>query len=235
MSSEVGSGHISIFPVMTGFKSRVAKETKSAGAEGAKTFESGFKRAGVKAGRTLGRDLKSAMSSAAGDLGAAELGKLNGQVASASAALSKARLRQQDDAGKVRIAEVRLQEAIAKSGADSSLAVAAEERLAAARRVHGTATDAVAAASLRLKAAQDSVRAATELTALAATRGANGLVSFSRGLRAGWDDARVARREFSGIAGSIGGVMRAISDVSGLTHFGRLLKLTAQQGYTSFT
>lgn len=235
MSSEVGSGHISIFPVMTGFKARVAKETKSAGAEGAKTFEGGFKSAGVKTGRTLGKDLKSAMSSAAGDLGAAELGKLNGQVASASAALSKARLRQQDDAGKVRVAEVRLAEAVAKSGANSSQAIAAEERLAAARRVHGTATDAVTAASLRLKAAQDSVQSATAALATSSIRAGGGLREMVSGFRDGITNANAAKSSFSGIAGSVGGVLRAVSDVSGLTHFGRLLKLTAQQGYTSFT
>ena len=42
MSSEVGTGHISIFPVLTGFKAKVSKETQSAGAAGAKTFEGGF-------------------------------------------------------------------------------------------------------------------------------------------------------------------------------------------------
>ncbi|WP_205814408.1 hypothetical protein, partial [Microbacterium sp. K35] len=124
MSSEVGSGHVSIFPVMTGFKSRVSKETRAAGAAGAKTFEGGFKGAGTAAGRALGRDLKSALNTSAAGLGADAMRKLNGEVAAASAALSRARLKQQDEAGRVRVAEVRLQEAIAKSGADSAVAVA---------------------------------------------------------------------------------------------------------------
>src|SRR5690349_13676348 len=101
MSSEVGSGHVSIFPVMTGFKARVTKETQAAGAAGAKTFEGGFKAAGARAGRALGKDMKAALSSSAANLGAAELRKLNGEVAAASSALSRARLRQQDEAGKV--------------------------------------------------------------------------------------------------------------------------------------
>lgn len=235
MSSEVGSGHISIFPVMTGFKSRVTKGTQEAGSAGAKSFEGGFKGAGMKAGRTLGKDLKSAMSAAAGDLGAAELGKLNSQVASASAALSKARLRQQDGAGKVRVAEVRLQEAIAKSGEGSSQAVAAEERLAAARRVQGSATDAVTAASLRLKSAQDAVHSASAAMAESSVRSAGGLRQMASGFRDGVTNANAAKSAFSGVAGSIGGVLRAVSDVSGLTHFGRLIKLTSQQAYRSFT
>ena len=81
MSSEVGSGHVSIFPVMTGFKSRVTKETKAAGAAGAKSFEGGFKKAGISAGRSLGKGLKSALDSSAGDLGAAQVRKLNSEVA----------------------------------------------------------------------------------------------------------------------------------------------------------
>lgn len=235
MSSEVGSGHISIFPVMTGFKSRVAKETKAAGAEGAKTFEGGFKGAGVKAGRTLGKDLKSAMSSAAGDLGAAELGKLNGQVASASAALSKARLRQMDDAGKVRVAEVRLQEAIAKSGEGSSQAIAAEERLAAARRVYGAATENVVLATARLTSAQQGLAAATAVHAALSERTAGSLSQMAAGFRDGFTNANAAKSAFTGVAGSIGGVLRAVSDVTGLTHFGRLLSLTASQAYSAFT
>jgi len=235
MSSEVGSGHVSIFPVMPGFKSKVTKETQSAGAAGAKAFSGGFKGAGTLAGRALGKDLKSALSSQAGDLGAAELRKLTGEVASASAALAKARLKQQDDAGRVRVAEARLAEAIEKSGAGSSQAIAAEERLASVRRVHAATTDAVTAASLRLKGAQDSLRKAQDAAVVSSVVSSGGVRQLARDFRAGLTDANAARSAFIGVAGSVGGLIRAVSDVTGLTHLGRLLRLSAQQAYTSFT
>lgn len=235
MSSEVGSGHVSIFPVMTGFKSTVTKETKAAGAAGAKTFEGGFKGAGRATGRTLGRDLKAGLSSAAGNLGAEPMRKLTAEVASASTALSKARLKQQDDAGRTRVAEVRLQEAIARGGAESALAVAAAERLASARRAQQISADAVTAATTRLKAAQDAVTAATAATSIAAASASGGLREMVLHLRAGWTDAKAAQSAFTGLSGSVGGFLRAVSDVTGLTHLGRLARLTARQVSTSFT
>ncbi|MFE7198517.1 phage tail protein [Microbacterium oxydans] len=234
MSSEVGSGHVSIFPVMTGFKSRVTKETQAAGAAGAKTFEGGFKKAGTSAGRTLGRDLKSALNSSAAGLGADAMRKLNAEVASASAALSKARIKQQDEAGRVRVAEVRLQEAIAKSGANSSQAIAAEERLAAVRRTHSAVTDAVSAASLRLAAAQTAARAATAELAVSAARSSSSMRGMLQNLRAGWTDAQAAQSAFTGVAGSIGGLLRAVSDVSGLTRLGSIAKNAALASSRAF-
>ncbi|WP_295104746.1 tape measure protein [uncultured Microbacterium sp.] len=242
MSSEVGSGHVSIFPTMPGFRSIVQRETRAAGAAGAKTFEGGFKGAGVATGRALGRDLKSALNSSASDLGADAMRKLNAEVASASAALSKTRLKQQDEAGRVRVAETRLQEAIERSGASSSQAVAAEERLAAARRNQLLSTEAVSAATNRLKAAQDAVSAATQgarsaaaALAMEAAAGGRGLSALAANLRAGWQDAGAAKSAFTGVAGSIGGIIRAVSDLSGLTRLGTIAKTTAARVSTAFT
>ena len=58
MSSEVGSAHISIFPVMTGFRSKVNKEVKSTGDEASNSFKSAFRNAGGVSGRQLGKQLK---------------------------------------------------------------------------------------------------------------------------------------------------------------------------------
>jgi hypothetical protein len=222
MSSEVGAGHFSIFPTMPGFRSAVVKEARGAGVAGAKGVEGGFKGVGRRTGRTLGRDMKQSLTTSAGDLGAAALGKLNGKVASASAALSKARLRQQDEAGRVRVAETRLREAVEKSGEGSSQAVAAEERLESARRKQQTAIDAVTAATSRLRAAQDAAAEAARQITTQTTASAGGLRLMAQNLHAGWTDARAATSAFTGMAGSIGGVLRAVSDVSGLSALGRL-------------
>lgn len=186
MSSEVGTGHISIFPVMTGFKAKVSKETQSAGAAGAKTFEGGFKGVGARSGRTLGKDLKSALDSSAGNLGADSMKKLTSEVASASSALARVRLKQQDDAGRVRVAETRLAESIAKSGASSSQAVAAEERLASARRTHASTTEAVSAATTRLKTAQSTLAAAQDAGTKSTGRFTSGLAGLGRTAQSGF-------------------------------------------------
>ncbi|WP_336991023.1 phage tail protein [Leucobacter sp. VD1] len=235
MSSEVGSAHISIFPVMTGFKSRVSKDTKQAGAAGAKSFDAGFKGAGQKAGRSLGADLKSSLSTSAGNLGAAELSKLNRNVSAAAAALSRARLKQQDEAGKVRVAEVRLQEAIAKSGEGSSQAVAAEERLATARRNHAAAVDTVSAASKRLKTAQDAVNAANRAVTASTVKSAGGLKALAQHIHAGYSDARAAQSAFTGVAGSIGGIAKETLVLARNTTLGRWAATAAQQTSRAFT
>lgn len=66
MSAQVGSGHIAIFPVMKGFKSRVSRDVKSAGKTATSDFSASMKGAGKAAGERLGRDLKSSVNASAG-------------------------------------------------------------------------------------------------------------------------------------------------------------------------
>ena len=134
MSSEVGSAHISIFPVMTGFRSKVNKEVKSTGDEASNSFKNAFKNAGGISGRQLGKQLKESFAASSKGLAADALKVFTDDVKAATNELSKARNKQADDAGRVRVAEMRLQDAIAKYGEGSTQAVAAEERLASARR-----------------------------------------------------------------------------------------------------
>ncbi|WEV68715.1 hypothetical protein OZX73_05335 [Bifidobacterium sp. ESL0775] len=155
--AEVGSGHVSIFPVMTGFRSLVNKEMQASGREGGNIFGNAFKGVGRKTGSQLGRDMKSAFNGTAGDFASPGLKKLQSEVASAARAMTNARLKQQDAAGKVKVAEAQLNETIAKFGADSAKAVAASERLASARRKEETASDTLAKADKRLKDAQKAV------------------------------------------------------------------------------
>lgn len=162
MSSQVGSGHIAIFPVMTGMKAKISSEMQSAGKAGSGKFTSSLKGVGASTGSKLGSELKRAFSGSSSDIATATLSTLKKNVASASSTLSNARLKQQDEAGKVRVAEIKLQEAIDKYGESSSQAVAAEERLESARRKEQAATEKVADASDKLKSAQDDLKSATE-------------------------------------------------------------------------
>ena len=158
--SEVGSGQVAIFPTFKGFRSKVDSEAGSAG-------------------RSSGRTFSSAFNVGAGDPGEALVKKLNAQIASGSNALSKARLAEQDAAGKVRAAESALTEARAKGGAESSRAIAAEERLASAQRK-------AAEASTRTKSASDQLRASqAKLAEATSAAGASGEQSAGR-FASGW-------------------------------------------------
>lgn len=155
--AEVGSGHVSIFPVMTGFRSMVSKEIQASGKEGGSVFSRAFQGVGSKAGSSLGKDMKSAFNGSAGDMASPALKKMQSEVASAARAMSAARLKQQDAAGKVRVAEAQLAAAIAKNGAESVQAVAASERLASAKRREQSTSEALTAAEGRLKDAKKAV------------------------------------------------------------------------------
>jgi hypothetical protein len=155
--AEVGSGHVSIFPVMTGFRSLVSKEIQASGKEGGSIFSRAFQGVGSKAGSSLGKDMKSAFNGTAGDLASPALKKMQSEVASAARTMSAARLKQQDAAGKVRVAEAQLAAAIAKNGAESVQAVAASERLASAKRKEQSTSDALTTANKRLADAKKAV------------------------------------------------------------------------------
>ena len=155
--SEVGSAHVSIFPVMTGFKSAVSKEVQAAGHEGSGIFGKAFNGVGSKTGSSLGRDMKSAFTGASKDMATPGLRKLESEVASAAKAMSAARLKQQDAAGKVRVAEAQYAEAVKKSGEGSVQAVSASERLASAKRKEESTSETLTAAEKRLKDAKKAV------------------------------------------------------------------------------
>ena len=155
--AEVGSGHVSIFPVMTGFRSMVSKEIQASGKEGSSIFSRAFQGVGSKTGSSLGKDMKSAFNGSAGNFASPALKKMQSEVASAARAMSAARLKQQDAAGKVRVAEAQLAAAIEKNGAKSVQAVAASERLASAKRKEASTSETLTAAEKRLESAKKAV------------------------------------------------------------------------------
>lgn len=198
MASEVGSGQISIFPVFNGFRSRVNAEVGSASTD---------------AGQSSGRQFGAAFGRGAGNVGADSAQALTKNVATASAALSKARLVEQDSAGKVRVAEAQLAEARSTGAAGSAKVVAAEERLAAATRKLEEAQDKAKDSSTRLTGAQSRLQQATEATASAAGQGAS---AYSRGwaglkeklsstIRGALDEANAEAESSSGNGGAKSG------------------------------
>lgn len=162
--AEVGSGQVAIFPTFKGFRSSVTAETSGAGREGGKTFSSAF-------------------NAGAGDPAAALVKKLNAQIASGSSALSKARLAEQDAAGRVRVAEAALNEARSKGGAETSRSIAAEERLEAAKRK-------LTEASSRTKTASDQLRDSQARLADATSAAGSSGEQASRRYATGWQGLR---------------------------------------------
>src|SRR5690606_20375822 len=101
------------------------------------------------------------------------------------------------------------------------------ERLAAVRRTQQVAADAVAAATTRLKGAQDALAEANRSSLPIIRQTSGGLLQMSRDFRAGFSNANAATSAFTGVSASIGGILRAASDASGLTAIGRFARLGA--------
>ena len=64
MSSEVGSGHVTVFPVMKGFRRKVAQEVQGAGDAGARGFKRAFQGTGRRLGTSLGQETSKGFSAA---------------------------------------------------------------------------------------------------------------------------------------------------------------------------
>src|SRR5690606_8809412 len=125
-------------------------------------------------------------------------------VAKASREVSNARLREQDAAGKVRVAEAQLAEARKKYAADSSQVIRAEERLATAQRGLQAAQDTTRASSEKLAAAQKKVADASDDAAQRTTRGwgrvREALSSVGSGIQSAMSNAMAGVKRVAGDA-----------------------------------
>lgn len=213
MSSEVGSAHISIFPVMTGFRSKVNKEVKSTGDEASNSFKSAFKNAGGISGRQLGKQLKESFAASSKGLADDALKVFTDDVKAATNELSKARMKQADDAGRVRVAEMRLQDAIAKYGEGSTQAVAAEERLASARRKSEQSAAAVKDATEKLNIANEFAAKAQQELAQYTNQSSNAFARAAKNFLAGAKSLDAGKSSATGMAGALGSLVRAASGI----------------------
>lgn len=213
MSSEVGSAHISIFPVMTGFRSKVNKEAKSTGEEASNSFKSAFRNAGGASGRQLGKQLKESFAASSKGLAGDALKVFTDDVKAATNELSKARMKQADDAGRVRVAEMRLQDAIAKYGEGSTQAVAAEERLASARRKSEQSAADVKAATEKLNIANEFAAKAQQDLAQYTDQSSNAFARAAKNFLAGAKSLDAGKSSATGMAGALGSLVRAASGI----------------------
>lgn len=171
--SQVGSAHVAVFPTMAGFRSAVNKEVSATGKAATSTFSSTFRGAGQRSGSQLGRELKAAFKSSSTSMADQVLSTFRKDVASAQSAVTSARRKMEDDAGRLRVAEERLQEVRGSEKATASQVAAAEERVASAQRRCEASTASYNAATERLTAAQESLKRAQEEVARASSQSSN--------------------------------------------------------------
>ncbi|WP_024356678.1 phage tail protein [Leucobacter chironomi] len=162
MATQVGVGEVAIVPTIKGFRRAVGAEVDATTKEAKGAFEKGFASAGTKAGTDSGRGFHSAFGGETKKTVEQLTKSMRSDVAKAAREVSQARLKEQDAAGKVRLAEVQLAEARKKYASDSSQVVRAEERLQAAQRTLSARQEETKSSTDKLSTAQSRLADATD-------------------------------------------------------------------------
>lgn len=205
MSSQVGTGEVAIVPTLKGFRRKVRSEVEGTEKESSAVMRRGFQRAGDESGTAAGRGFKRAFSSQAQGAADGVTKQMTADVAKAAREVSNARLREQDAAGNVRVAEAQLADARRKHAADSAQVIRAEERLASATRTLQATQDRTRESSEKLAQAQKKVADASGQAATETTRGWSGV----RGAL-----GSVASGVQSAMSGAMAGIKRVAADAA---------------------
>lgn len=221
MSPQVGHGEVAIVPTIKNFRRTVATEVDGATKEASGAFAKGFASAGTKAGTDSGKGFHAAFSGQTVKTVEQLTASMRRDVAKAATAVSQARLKEQDSAGKVRLAEAQLGEARAKYAADSSQVVRAEERLQSAQRELASRQEVTRDSTAKLKTSQANLAEATERVeremrdaAQAADRAGD---EFRQaGSKADSATGEMSRAGAGGAAGFLGGLKGGLGKVAGV-------------------
>ena len=173
--TELGIGHISIFPSMKGFRKQVEQEVAGSAEDSQNAFKNGFN--GGAAGRKAGTDFKNGFNSASQAMAKAALDTLKSDVAKASRANTDALLKQKQAAVQVQAAQEKLTAATEKYGADSVQAQSAAIRVQQAELKLKDAQDKTAASTQKLTAAKTALK---ELESELAAEAAKPTTAFGR-------------------------------------------------------
>lgn len=181
MGSQVAVTEVAVVPTFKGFRRKTTAETEGAATTASKGFSRIFSKTGTDSGKSTGTGFKKAFEQSSKGTSAKVTKQLEGDVAKASRALSAARLKEQDAAGRSRVAEAQLAEARKKYAADSSQVIRAQERMESSSRQLAQAHDRTEDATQDLQRAQGELaraadRAGDELSE-AGTRGVTGFRS----------------------------------------------------------
>lgn len=211
MARIVGTGAVRVFPVMTGFKKTVSQEMSGSGSQGAKKFTDSLKGMGSKAGKQLGKEFGTTAKDAMKNVGGDEMKQLSKDVASAAAAVSKARIKQQTATASAIQAENTYNAAVKKYGADSTQAAAAEQRLAAARERVKLADIELTAATGNLKSAQEALTTAQKSAETQAKALAESNKSIFAKFKAGFSDIDAGKASTASLSTALGSLAGAIA------------------------
>lgn len=211
MARIVGTAAVRVFPVMTGFKKSVSQEMSGSGSQGAKKFTDSLKGMGSKAGKQLGKEFGTTAKDAMKNVGGDEMKQLSKDVASAAAAVSKARIKQQTATASAIQAENTYNAAVKKYGADSTQAAAAEQRLAAARERVKLADIELTAATGNLKSAQEALTTAQKSAETQAKALAESNKSIFAKFKAGFSDIDAGKASTASLSTALGSLAGAIA------------------------
>lgn len=211
MARIVGTGAVRVFPVMTGFKKSVSQEMSGSGSQGAKKFTDSLKGMGSKAGKQLGKEFGTTAKDAMKNVGGDEMKQLSKDVASAAAAVSKARIKQQTATASAIQAENTYNAAVKKYGADSTQAASAEQRLAAARERVKLADIELTAATGNLKSAQEALTTAQKSAETQAKALAESNKSIFAKFKAGFSDIDAGKASTASLSTALGSLAGAIA------------------------
>lgn len=211
MARIVGTGAVRVFPVMTGFKKSVSQEMSGSGSQGAKKFTDSLKGMGSKAGKQLGKEFGTTAKDAMKNVGGDEMKQLSKDVASAAAAVSKARIKQQTATASAIQAENTYNAAVKKYGADSTQAAAAEQRLSAARERVKLADIELTAATGNLKSAQEALTTAQKSAETQAKALAESNKSIFAKFKAGFSDIDAGKASTASLSTALGSLAGAIA------------------------
>lgn len=173
--TELGFGHISIFPSMKGFRKQVEQEVARSAKDSQNAFKNGFN--GGATGRKAGADFKNGFNSASQAMAKAALDTLKSDVAKASRANTDALLKQKQAAVQVQAAQEKLAAATEKYGEDSVQAQSAAIRVQQAELKLKDAQDKTAASTQKLTVAKTALK---ELEAELAAEAAKPTTAFGR-------------------------------------------------------
>jgi hypothetical protein len=217
---QAGAVAIPVIPTFKGFRRAVGKETDTAADSASKGFRRIFGKTGTSSGKDVGAGFKKAFESSSSGFSDRARKELETAVARSARAVSKARLTEQDAAGKARVAERQLAEAREKYARDSSKVVAAEERLEAANRKVREAQRDTIQSSEDLKVAQGKLATAAENAAgRMENAGKSGAKKFQSGFSAvfkgsflGTTVSNLATQMVSAIGTAVGNGLRNAVD-----------------------
>lgn len=213
--SEVGTGHVSIFPSMKGFRSAVDKEMRGAGKSGSNRFSQAFGN-GSKIGKSFGGSFKKAFGSSARGVADDVLKPLKRDAAQASSKASAALLNYRQATVNVQQAQERLNSAIARYGSDSTQAQTASINLEKAQLRQATALDKSNDAAERLADAKKALKAAEDELAKGTNTVSGSIKTMASSFSAGFSSISRGQSTFTGLSGALGSLVRSLLGVDAI-------------------